>query len=81
MKIYKIESAATHINRVTGKVVPDEMVTFTPAHKLVAQDGKYIYLADGFTYCDGVPVAERYDKSKYKFFDPDNNEIEFETWK
>lgn len=80
MKIYKIESVATHINRVTGKVVPDEMVTFTPAHELVAQDGKYIYLADGLTYCDGVPVVERYDKSKYKFFDLDNKEIEFETW-
>lgn len=80
MKIYKIESVATHINRVTGKVVPDEMVTFTPAHELVAQDGKYIYLADGLTYCDDVPVVERYDKSKYKFFDLDNKEIEFETW-
>ena len=81
MKIYKIESAATHINRVTGKVVPDEMVTFTPAHELVAQDGKYIYLADGFTYCDGIPVVERYDKSEYKFFDLNNNEIEFGIWK
>lgn len=80
MKIQKIESRLTHINRVTGKVVPDEMVTFTPAHELVAQDGKYIYLADGFTYCDGVPVVERYAKETHRFFDPDNNEIEFETW-
>lgn len=81
MKIYKIESRLTHINRVTGKVVPDEMVTFMPSHTLVAQDGKSVYLADGFSYRDDVPVVGRYDKSKYKFFDPDNNEIEFETWK
>lgn len=80
MKIYKIESRSTHVNRVTGKVVPDEMLVFTPSHTLVAQDGKYIYLADGFTYCDGVPVVERYAKETHRFFDPDNNEIEFETW-
>lgn len=81
MKIYKIESVATHINRVTGKVVPDEMLVFTPPHTLVAQDGKSVYLADGFTYHDDVPVASHFDKGKYKFFDLDNKEIEFETWK
>lgn len=81
MKIYKIESVATHINRVTGKVVPDEMVTFTPAYELVAQDGKSVYLADGFSYRDDVPVVGRYAKETHRFFDPDNNEIEFETWK
>lgn len=81
MKICKIESRSTHVNRVTGKVVPDEMLVFTPSHTLVAQDGKCIYLADGFTYCDGVPVVERYAKETHRFFDPDNNEIEFETWK
>lgn len=80
MNIYKIESNSTHINQVTGKVVPDEMATFTPSHTLVAQDGKNVYLADGFTYRDGVPIVGRYDKSKYKFFDPDNKEIGFETW-
>lgn len=56
------------------------MLVFTPSHTLVAQDGKNVYLADGFTYRDGVPIVGRYDKSKYKFFDPDNKEIGFETW-
>ena len=80
MNIQKIESRLTHINRVTGKVVPDEMITFVPAHERVAQDGKNVYLADGFTYRDDVPIVGQYDKNKYNFFDLDNKKIEFETW-
>ena len=76
MRVYKIESVATHINEATGKQVPAQ--SWVGDLEVVCQDHDNVYCKNVVNNMAPVPYVTGYSKKDFRFFDGDLKEIKFE---